>query len=210
MNRCTFFISFVLLLSLNITAQDYTVGVNFGPTVTSSKSSTNFSNSGLGFVVGAFLEYSLNDKNRLVFGVDCTSKVIDISVPDHESNTSPPDFFRSKFDQEFLQIPLLFRHYTSEFTKNTRAYFNVGLVPEILLSNSPREWNDDIIREFRSFDLATNFGAGLEGTIGLKARIFVGVVYNVGLINQVEMQNGAFDNISLKNRLAALELGIKF
>ena len=215
MRKFTFAAVLLTLLSLASFAQNYNIGVKFGPTLTYAKGSTEGSNtnydgdgSSVQFLIGAFVDYQFEENYFLSAGVNFANKDFGISARSTQSISTLQG--QAQFSQEYLQLPVLLKLYTNEVMLDTKVYFNFGLVPEIRLSNSPGDDNDDIIREFRNFDLAGNFGGGLERTIGVQTRVFVGLFYNLGFINQVKTQNNTFDELSLKNRLFALELGIKF
>ena len=205
----------LVLVSFTISAQDYTIGIKLGPTLTLAKAttngnSTNYDNESAQaqFLVGAFVDYTFKENYHFNFGINYASK--DFGLIARSSQSIATELGRASFNQEFLQVPLLLKLYTNEIILDTKIYFNFGIVPEVRLSNSARATNDDIIREFRNFDLAGNFGGGLERSIGVNTRIFAGIFYNLGFINQVKTQNDTFDELSLKNRLIALEIGINF
>ncbi|PIQ49606.1 MAG: hypothetical protein COW03_04440 [Cytophagales bacterium CG12_big_fil_rev_8_21_14_0_65_40_12] len=205
----------LVLVSFAISAQDYTIGIKLGPTLTFAKAatdgnSTNYDNESAQaqFLVGAFVDYTFKENYHFNFGINYASK--DFGLIARSSQSIATELGRASFQQEFLQLPVLLKLYTNEIILDTKIYFNFGIVPEIRLSNSARAANDDIVREFRSFDIAGNFGGGLERSIGVNTRIFAGIFYNLGFINQVKTQNDTFDELSLKNRLIALEIGIKF
>lgn len=203
------------LFSISAVAQDYNIGIKLGPTLTYSKpstegTSTNYDDDGssVQFLIGAFVDYQFKENYFFSAGINYASK--DFGFTARSTNSIANVTGIASFSQEFLQIPALLKLYTNEVILDTKLYFNFGIVPEIRLSSTPKSDNSDIIREFRSFDLAGNFGGGLERTIGVNTRVYAGVFYNLGFINQVKTQNETYDELSLKNRLFALEIGIKF
>jgi hypothetical protein len=213
MRKFTFTTLVLCFISIAAAAQDYTIGIKLGPTITFSKPSTegptNYKGeSEIDFLVGAFVDYKFKENYHFNFGINYASKLTQVFIPNPQSTSA--DLARSAYEQDFLQIPLLIKLYTNEITLDTKVYFNFGMIPEIRVNNTAKSTNDDIIRELRGFDIAGNFGGGLERNIGVNTSIFAGFFYNVGFINQIKTQNPAFDELSLKNRLIALEFGIKF
>lgn len=215
MRKFTFAAVLLSLFSISALAQDYNIGIKLGPTLTYSKpstdgASTNYDDNGssVQFLIGAFVDYQFKENYFFSAGINYASK--DFGVTARSTNSIANVIGAADFSQEFLQVPALLKLYTNEVILDTKIYFNFGVVPEIRLSNSPKSDNSDIIREFRSFDVAGNFGGGLERTIGVNTRLYAGLFYNLGFINQVKTQNETYDELSLKNRLFALEVGIKF
>ncbi|WP_339606123.1 porin family protein [uncultured Roseivirga sp.] len=215
MRKFTFAAVLLSLFSISALAQDYNIGIKLGPTLTYSKpstegTSTNYDDDGssVQFLIGAFVDYQFQENYFFSAGINYASK--DFGITARSTNSIANITGAASFSQEFLQIPALLKLYTNEVILDTKVYFNFGLVPEIRLSNSPKSDNSDLIREFRSFDLAGNFGGGLERTIGVNTRVYAGLFYNLGFINQVKTQNDSYDELTLKNRLFALEIGIKF
>ncbi|KYG83483.1 porin family protein [Roseivirga echinicomitans] len=203
------------LFSVAAVAQDYNIGIKLGPTLTYSKpstdgTSTNYDDDGssVQFLIGAFVDYQFKENYFFSAGINYASK--DFGITARSTNSIANVTGAASFNQEFLQVPALLKLYTNEVILDTKIYFNFGIVPEVRLSSSPKSTNSDIIREFRSFDLAGNFGGGLERNIGVNTRVYAGIFSNLGFINQVKIQNEAYDELILKNRLFALEVGIKF
>jgi len=215
MRKFTFTAVLLFITALAAFSQDYEIGIKFGPTLTYAKASTEGTNtnydgdgSSAQFLVGAFVDFQFEENYFFSTGINYVNKDFGITARSTQSISTP--LGEARFNQEYLQVPILLKLYTNEVILDTKVYFNFGIIPEIRLSSTPGDDNDDIIREFNNFDLAGNFGAGLERTIGVHTRVFVGFSYNLGFINQVKTQNNALDELSLKNRLFALELGVKF
>lgn len=215
MRKYIFAAVLVSIVSITAVGQDYNIGIKLGPILTFTNPSTdgntaNYDGDGASvqFLLGAFADYQFKENYHFSFGINYASKAIGFEARSTQSISTL--LGAAKFTQEFLQIPALLKLYTNEVILDTKIYFNFGIVPEIRLTNDANSNNDDIVREFRSFDLAGNFGGGLERNIGVNTRLFAGLFYNLGFINQVKSQNPNFDELSLKNRLFGLELGIKF
>ncbi|MGW8121731.1 outer membrane beta-barrel protein [Roseivirga echinicomitans] len=215
MRKFTFAAFLLSLISISAVAQNYSIGIKIAPTLTYSKLSTdgtktNYDDdrSTVNFLIGAFVDYEFKENYFFSAGLNYASK--DFGITARSTNSIANVTGVASFNQEFLQVPALLKLFTNEVILDTKVYFNFGFVPEIRLSNSPESTNSDMVREFRSFDIAGNFGGGLERTMGVNTRIYAGIFYNLGLVNQVKEQNNTFDELSLKNRLFALEVGIKF
>jgi hypothetical protein len=213
MRKCTFTTLVFCFITLSAAAQDYTIGIKFGPNITYSKASngTNFGYEGdskLDFFVGAFVDYQFKENYHFNLGLMFSQKTIGVFV---NNNQSPSNIIaQSSFKQEHIFIPILLKLYTNEIFLDTKLYFNFGIVPQIRLSNTMLSESDDVIRELVGFDLAGNFGGGLERHIGVNTRVFAGIFFNLGFINQIKTLNPAYEDFTLKNRMVALEMGIKF
>lgn len=215
MRKFTLAAALLSLISITAVAQNYNIGIKLGPTLTYSKpstdgSSTNYDDDGssVQFLIGAFVDYEFKENYFFSAGINYASK--DFGLTARSTNSIANVIGSASFSQEFLQVPALLKLYTNEVILDTKIYFNFGVVPEVRLSNSPKSDNSDMVREFRSFDVAGNFGGGLERNIGVNTRVYAGLFFNLGFINQVKIQNETYDELTLKNRLFALELGIKF
>ncbi|MFT6873064.1 MAG: hypothetical protein ACJAVN_002079, partial [Roseivirga sp.] len=66
------------------------------------------------------------------------------------------------------------------------------------------------VSEFRALDLSGNFGGGLERSIGVNTRVYAGINYYIGFLDQVKTQNPIYDDFKVKSNLFSLEFGIKF
>ena len=194
--------------------QDYKIGIKIGPTLSNVRTATEGQNSeirrdgtAVKFLLGAFVDIAFKENYFFQTGLNFASKSTNIRFTDNRIQAAP---YQEEYKHEYLQLPLLLKFYTNEVVLDTRLYFNFGLVPEILLTSDDKTSGNVIISEFQPVDLSGNFGGGVEKSIGVNTRVFVGLAYNIGFLNTVKTQSNAFDEIKLKSNLVSLEFGIKF
>ena len=113
-----------------------------------------------------------------------------------------------EYDLQYLQIPLAVKLYTDAITLDTRLFFDVGVNPEIAISEKFDKKNI-LIEDFKFFDITLVLGIGVEYKIGVNNAIYVAIVYNRGLINPIGKSIDIGEDILLKNDLIGLDLGIK-
>ena len=204
---------FVLFISGMSQAQDYKIGIKVAPTLsnvrTSAEGSTDVTRDGsaVKFLLGAFVDIQFKENYYFSGGINFASKVSKFNATTLGGNVT------EEYDHEYLQIPLLLKLYTNEILLDTKLFFNFGLVPELRLNTafqSEGSTRNPIIEEWSNFDLAGNFGGGIERGIGVNTRIFAALNYNIGFLNQVQSHARAFEGIVLKSNLFSLDFGIKF
>ena len=83
-------------------------------------------------------------------------------------------------------------------------------MPELRLNTDNNGQANPFITEFQSIDLSGNFGGGVEKGIGVNTKVFVGLNFYLGFIDQVKAQTALFDDFQVKSNLFSLEFGIKF
>lgn len=215
-----FFLVVILGLTLATTtvaqtSSDYRIGIKLAPLLSFSKTNVDGNitsierdGSSTRFMVGAFIDIPFTDNYFFSGGINYAAKVTNVLVADIDrANTGS---FSESYDHEFLQVPLLLKLYTNEITLDTKLFVNFGIVPELSLNTTNDKLTTPSITAFRSFDLSGNFGLGLERAIGVNTNVFLSAGYYLGFLNQVKETSRLSDDISIKNNLVSLELGIKF
>lgn len=220
MKKLVFLISIVAYsLATTVQAQnsDYRIGIKLAPMISFSKTDvegniTTLERDGsfTRFLVGAFIDMPFSDNYFFSGGLNYATKGTKILISESGGNPALTTPSQESYKHEFLQVPLLLKLYTSEVTLDTRLFVNFGIIPEIKLSTTNEELNNPSITDFNGFDLTGNFGLGLERAIGVNTDIFISAGYYLGFLNQVNKTNGLTDEISIKNNLLSLEIGIKF
>lgn len=201
----------VLFLTEFASGQDYRIGIKVAPTLSNVRtsaadgSSLERDGSAVKFLLGAFVDIPFKENYYFHGGLNFASKVTKITA-----SNGPVSTRQEEYDHEYLQIPLLLKLYTNEVMLDTKLFFNFGMVPEIRLNTANEESDNLLITEFSDFDLAGNFGGGVERGIGVNTRVFIGLNYNIGFLNVVKSQSDAYSDFTIKNNLFALEFGIKF
>ena len=205
-------ISALLVLSLSgiSLAQDYHIGIKIAPAlshITAIKNSqVSREGTAVKLLLGAFVDIPFKENYFFSGGLNYASK---------------SSYFRAaatgasaieEYAHEYVQVPLLLKLYTNEIALDVKLFFNFGLVPEVRLNTLSKSTsrNTPVVTDWADFDLAGNFGGGIERSIGVNTRIFTVLNYNLGFLNQVKSNEKAFGEIGIKSNLISLEFGIKF
>ncbi len=203
---------FALFFSTVLLSQDYRIGIKIAPTLSNVRTSVGDGGTSLErdgsavkFLLGAFVDMPFKENYFFHAGVNFASKATKISAQNGISAMRTEEY-----DHEYLQVPLLLKLYTNELLLDTRLFFNFGVIPEIRLNSANEEPGNILITEFSDFDLAGNFGGGVERSIGVNTRVFAGLNYNIGFLNTVKTQSTAYNAFTVKSNLFSLEVGIKF
>ncbi len=195
--------------------QDYRIGIKVGPTLSVSRTSADGSNTNIQrdgtsvkFLIGAFVDLPFKENYILHAGLNFASKATRISLTD--PGVLAGQTVSERYDHEYIQLPVLLKLYTNEVLLDTKVFFNFGLVPEIRLNTDNESPGVGFVSEFQRLDLSGNFGGGLERSIGVNTRVYAGLNYYIGFLNQVKTQNPIYDDFQVKSSLFSLEFGIKF
>ena len=113
------------------------------------------------------------------------------------------------YDLQYIQLPIMLKLLTSELSIDTRLYFTVGAIPEILI-NDETDFDDPVITKFRAYDASLHLGGGIERKLGAHTEIYGGLSYNRGLINTIAESIATDQELVLKNDVLRLDIGIRF
>lgn len=193
-----------------ITHSQVKIGLKLSPTlsysrVKSEKDTLETKSDGVWIrgMFGVFADFELADNYFFNTGLFFTPRVIGVSV----THTGDGAITTAKYNIEYLQIPVNLKLYTDEIALDKRLYFQVGVAFDVKMNDNSVKGYDPVISEFKPVDVAFLFGGGLEISISQHTRILTGITYYRGLLNVV---NTSTEDISIRNDLFALDLGIKF
>lgn len=110
---------------------------------------------------------------------------------------------------QYVQIPITMKLYTSEIQPDIKAFFHLGFLFEIKAFDEPYDESYDLVDEFEFFDVAFQFGMGIEYGAGVNSILYAGIYYDRGLVNVIKRSNTT-DDIVAKIDMVNLRLGIKF
>lgn len=215
MKKYIFSAIIMVVLGQIINAQDYRIGIKVGPSFSLSRTSTDGSNTDIQrdgtavkFLIGAFVDLPFKDNYHLHTGINFASKATRLTITD--PGVLAGQTVSERYDHEYLQIPILLKLYTNEVILDTKVFFNFGIVPEVRLNTDNETTTVGFVNEFRGLDLSGNFGGGLERSIGVNTRVYAGLNYYIGFLNQIKSQNTIYEPFKVKSNLFSLEFGIKF
>lgn len=211
-------IALLALVSANIAAQDskLSFGVNAGVNVSNSSWDVNngFDKKAvIGFQIGGTVDYALTEAFYLQSGLSLTTKGAKVKGKGGDEIISLDGALT--VNQYYLQLPVM-GAYKLDVAENTKIVFSAGPYLAFGVGGKTKFKGDIIIVDvsgsgedkvdtFGNDGLLNRFDFGLGGGVAVEfGQIVVGLKYELGLTDIGK------DNLSYKNRNAALTVGYKF
>jgi len=208
------------------------IGLKVSPSIsylrTSSPSGTSFQSesSKLSFGGGIFMDYFFGQNYAFNTGLFLTGKGGTISYLDRNPNpVSSAGSVRKeqKIAMQYLELPLTLKLFTNEVAPDTRVYFQVGgslAVPVQARIDGEKNYidtsngNNETSAGSHVFAIDANLigAVGAEYQLGQSTKFLAGISYHHGLVNMdryFEKDRG-FSDVSIKNSVFSLDLGLKF
>ena len=206
------------------------IGLKVSPSIsylrTSSPSGTSFQSesSKLSFGGGIFMDYFFGQNYAFNTGLFLTGKGGTISYLDRSTNPVSPSVRKEqKIAMQYLALPLTIKLFTNEVAPDTRVYFQVGgslAVPVQTRINGEKNYidtsngNNETSAGSHVFDIDANLigAVGAEYQLGQSTKFLAGISYHHGLVDldrYFEKDRG-FSDVSIKNSVFSLDLGLKF
>ena len=202
-----------LLISFSSLSQ-VTIGFTFSPNLSTNRidydrADLDFStnDSGLRFSAGPIVDFGLTENYFISTGLQFVSKRVGLTAI---SEDTPPVREEEVYNLHYVSIPATLKLYTNEVSLDTKIYFQFGGAFEFLVSQQEQEDAFYYITDFRTFDTSLIFGLGAEYKAGVNTSLFGGFSYSRGLIDTVNETTPLQNNLSIKNDLLSLNLGVKF
>jgi hypothetical protein len=206
------------------------IGLKVSPSIsylrTSSPSTTSFQSesSKLSFGGGIFMDYFFGENYAFNTGLFLTGKGGTISYLDRNpTSSSAGTRVEQKFTMQYLELPLTIKLFTNEVAPDTRVYFQVGgslAVPVQARINGDKYYTDPYDNNNQTkagshvFDIDANLigAVGAEYQLGQSTKLLAGLSYHHGLVDfdRYFEKNRGFSDVSIKNSVFALDLGLKF
>ena len=207
------------------------IGLKVSPSITylrtDSPTATSFQNesSKLSIGGGIFVDYFFGENYAFDTGIFLTGKGGTISYIERTSVGVAGTATRvtQKLAVQYLEIPATIKLFTNEIAPNARLYFQVGGSVAFPLStriNGDKYFTDPYNNNAQSdasdhvFAVDANLigGLGLEYQLGRSTKVLTGLSYHHGLVNldRYFEKNRGFSDVSIKNSVFALDLGLKF
>ncbi|OGX91148.1 porin family protein [Hymenobacter coccineus] len=222
----------VVLASATAASAQVEIGVKISPSVAflraESPSSTDFANesSKVSFGGALIVDYFFGENYAFGTGLALTGKGGTISYFEQDPRVPPrPSGNRvnQKIATQYIELPLTLKLFTNELAPATRLYFQLGgslAAPIATRINGekfykdPYDNNNETKASEHVFALDANalLGAGVEYQLGRSTKLLAGLSYHRGLINldhYFEKTRG-FSDVTIKNNVFALDLGMKF
>ncbi len=214
----------VLVASATAASAQVEIGIKVSPSITSlradSPSNRAFANesSKFSFGGGLIVDYFFGENYAFGTGLFLTGKGGTISYLEQNGNR-----INQKISTQYLEVPATIKLFTNELAPATRLYFQLGgslAVPITSRINGekfykdPYDNNNETGASDHVFSLDANalLGAGVEYQLGKSTKVLAGISYHRGLIDldrYFEKTRG-FTDVTIKNNVFALDLGMKF
>ena len=204
------------------------IGLKVSPSIsflrTSSPSTTNFQGDGakLSFGGGVFMDYFFGQNYAFNTGLFLTGKGGNIAYTEPLSSGVRPTVSQ-KIAIQYLEIPATLKLFTNEISPATRVYFQVGgsvAFPVATRINGDKFYTDPYNGNSQTeasdhvFAVDANLigGLGVEYQLGQSTKVLAGFSYHHGLVDldRYFEKNRGFSDVSIKNSVVALDLGLKF
>lgn len=178
--------------------------ISFGRTYT-APNETEISSKGvaLRFKAGAIYDYLFQDNYNLSTGVLYSTHRFSL---ENKSSSN-----QETHELHYLQVPVLFKPYTSEISLDIRMYATLGVIGQVLLAsrNTKIERHATaLVSKFRRFGLAGLLGVGVEYDTSFSASVFSGISYQRGLVSLVTAQQNS--QLMGYGDLISIDLGARF
>ncbi|WP_223648703.1 porin family protein [Hymenobacter psoromatis] len=225
---------FLTLAALAISAAAFAqveIGLKVSPAVSflraSSPAPASFQGGGskLSFGGGVFIDYFFGENYAFNTGLFLTGKGGNFNYIEKNNSPYPIADYRNgqKLAIQYLEIPATLKLFTNEISPATRLYFQVGGSLSFPVSTringdkfytDPYNGNVQTAASAHVFAVDANLigGLGVEYQLGHSTKALAGFSYHHGLVDldRYFKKNRGFQDVSIKNSVVALDLGLKF
>lgn len=228
------FLAFTALVaSATAASAQVEIGLKVSPSITylraESPSTTAFANesSKFSFGGGLIVDYFFGENYAFSTGLFLTGKGGTVSYTDKAVVGGvvgvTPVRVNQKIAIQYLELPGTIKLFTNELAPATRLYFQLGgslAVPIATRINDDKFYKDpyDNNNETQAsshvlaIDVNALLGAGVEYQLGHSTKLLAGISYHRGLVDldRYFEKNRGFSQVTIKNNVFALDLGMKF
>jgi hypothetical protein len=207
----TLFLSVFTLVSFFAFTQ-VKLGLNFSPALAFSRlnyqsvspnQSYDAKGVGIRFIAGPEVSFYLGENVAFTTGAWYALKRSAIN------SVSPSGVKKdSAFNLQYIMLPATFKLFTNEIATDMKLYFQLGGSLDIKLSEHLIGYDYKINSQFKPYDVSLLVGSGVEYQLGESTYFLIGLRYTRGLVNTV--RGTLSDQISVKNSLLSLDLGLRF
>ena len=205
-------IAFLLIFVSFVSYAQPKIGLTFAPGISLNRVKDKSSNSNVDvskyesvfkFKFGMEADFMVSDTYSFSTGLFFAPKRLSMTYNDGTS--SRVEIYRL----QYVQIPVTLKLYTSEIQPDIKAFFHLGFLFEVKVFDEAFDESYNLVDEFEFFDVAFQFGLGIEYGAGINSILYGGIYYERGLVNVVKRTSTADDIIAKIDHLS-LRLGIKF
>jgi hypothetical protein len=204
------------------------IGLKVSPSITylradgPSKNPFKSESGHLGFGGGVLVDYFFGENYAFSTGLFLTGKGGSYSYQYRNANNDLLPGGTYKLSTQYLELPASVKLFTNEITTDVRLYFQVGAslaVPIGARIDGNKNFVDPntgqestSLKHVFFIDANALAGLGVEYQLAKSTKVFAGVSYHRGLIDLDHYfeSDRSFEDVSLKNNVFALDLGVKF
>jgi hypothetical protein len=214
------YLLFALSLVAIATQAQVEIGVQFSPTLSTTRLTTNteaydFSKykSGIRFNAGIVGDFFLRDNIALSTGFWYSVKRTGVTTAD---TTAGVPSYNSMTNTQYLNLPIGFKFYTQEIVPDMRLFLQLGGVADFKISkdkiklDSKELVNPSTYSKF--FDASMLVSIGTEMKLG-NNKVFGSIFYNRGLVSMLTKKYSTAlnsTNLKLNSDQMGLSIGYKF
>ena len=226
----------VLAASASTAVAQVEIGLKVSPSITSLRADApsdnpfSSSSSKFSFGGGLLVDYFFGENYAFSTGVFLTGKGGTYSYTEPLSAGTPvggaPGASRvvtQKLTAQYIELPATVKLFTNEVAPDVRLFFQVGGsvgVPIVARINDEKFFKDPYNKNAETeayshvfkFDANAILGVGAEYQLGARTKVLGGLSYHRGLVDldrYFEKERG-FRDVSIRNNVFALDLGLKF
>lgn len=204
------------------------IGLKVSPSIAylrTSSQSNNFQsgNSKVGFGGGIFVDYFFGENYAFNTGLFLTGKGGSYSYQESTGAGAASRTVSQKLGIDYLEVPVTIKLFTNEIAPATRVYFQLGpsiAVPVGARIDGDKYYTDayngntqtKALDHVFAVDLNVLGSVGAEYQLGQSTKFLAGISYHHGLVDldRYFQKDRGFGDVSIKNSVFALDLGLKF
>ena len=202
-------LTFLLGLHVPAFSQSVRLGIKFSPTVIFNRFVSHSDSIAIDnkrddkrFTFGLTADFGLTDNYFFSTGALYSLRKVTFAAVNLNSGESDAE----QYSLEYLELPLTLKLYTNDIGVDSKIYFQPGFTMDFLVNWKGINKNDNRVKDFNFFDSSFYIGAGWDKQLGVTTSFFAGLFYQRGLVD-IANKN---DDITLKNDLLGLDLGLRF
>lgn len=234
MKKITLTSALFFLALLGFAQSGIKVGIKVAPALSFARvidkdddDGVNFSSNGssFGLAFGPYFDFPVLKENvYFTTGLWFSIKSAKVTTNVPSTLLSPGGYLgSSKYNLQYLTVPVFFKFYTNEVAQDVKIYFQMGGTVDFKISENTAgtdgarlksEAQDENKSLFLFVDGNLLLGTGVQFKVG-STTLLAGVSYCRGLVNIVNPtlsvnDKKAYQYVAVKNNLVSLDLGIEF
>ncbi|MFQ3212853.1 MAG: hypothetical protein ACJAT1_000150 [Marivirga sp.] len=155
--------------------------------------------------LGPTLDFPFRENHYFSTGLYFSTKQASIRLTNKFDGSENKEVFAL----QYIQVPISLKLYTDEVGLDKKVYFQFGTAIDFktqgILEDNP------VLNEVNFADLSALLAIGMEYRLGVNTKLFGGLFYNRGLLNNVKKSPISDDQAwRLNSDLLGLEIGVTF